>query len=413
MPTQKEIQLKKHKTFATGLFLLMVAIYVITVYLSHQPHGAWVGYVHAFSEAAMVGALADWFAVTALFRYPMGLKIPHTNLIENKKNDIGENLGAFVKDNFLTPENIRPYIEKLNIVDWVSKWLKETKNQGLLVAQISLFVKKILVDLDNAEVSGFISKKVTEALRHIDFATMMGKGVHYVIENKEHLKLLDNILPQVKSYAENSQAAIRERVNKQKPLIGFLAGKKISKEFTQGIVDFIEEVDQDKSHWLRKKITEELEKFEVKLETDPKWQETVTKWKDQFIVEEKIEPYVTDAWDSIKKNGIDSLSDEQSVLRKYLISNIEKLAADLQEDDSLRKRINGWVQKFAFTTAMRNRDQVEKVIGATVSQWKGRELSEKLELEIGKDLQYIRVNGTIVGGLVGLLIYILTNLIFS
>lgn len=413
MLTPKEIQLKKHKTFATGLFVLMVAIYLVTVYLGRHSSSHWIGYIHAFSEAAMVGALADWFAVTALFRYPMGIKIPHTNLIENKKKDIGDNLGAFVKDNFLTPENIRPYIEKMDVVALVSGWLKEGKNQKLLVDQVSIFIKKILDDLDDAEVSGFISKKVTEALQHIDFSQMASKGIQYVIENKEHLKLLDTILPQVKTYAENSQAMIRERVNKQKPLIGFLAGKKISREFTQGIVDFIEEVDTDKNHWLRKKITEELEKLELRLDSDKKWQDTIDSWKNKFIVEGKISPYVNDAWVALKKSSLEGLADENSAIRKYLIKNIEKLSSDLQNDEALQSRINNWVKKYVYTTVMRNRDQVEKVIGSTVSQWKGRELSEKLELEVGKDLQYIRVNGTIVGGLVGLLIYTLTILLFN
>ena len=411
MPTTKELQLKKHKTIATGLFLLMVAIYIVSVYLGHTHHYCWVGYVHAFSEAAMVGALADWFAVTALFKYPMGIKIPHTNLIESKKNDIGNNLGLFVKDNFLTAENIRPYIEKLEVVHWATDWLTSDKNQSIVVEQICLFAKKIIADLDDKEVIRFISKKITEALLHMNFTDVAEKGIQYVIDNQEHLKLLDNILPQIKKYAENSQDAIRERVNKQKPFIGFLAGKKISKEFTQGIVDFIEEVNVDKNHWLRTKITEELENLKSRLANDIAWQQKLDSWKEKLIHQEKIDPYVQDAWDSIKKNSAESLADDNSALRKYLRTNIGKLTEDLKNDEVLQFRINSWVKKFAFSTIMRNRDQVEKIIGATVSQWKGRELSEKLELEVGKDLQYIRVNGTIVGGLVGLLIYTLTILL--
>ncbi len=412
MPTPKEIQLKKHKTFATGLFLLMVVIYIGTVYLNQHSPAKWVGFVHAFSEAAMVGALADWFAVTALFRYPLGIKIPHTNLIENKKKDIGENLGSFVKDNFLTPENIRPYIEKLDVVAWISKWLKESKNQKVLVSEIAGFVKKVLTDLDDKDVVVFLSKKITEALQHMDFSKMAVSGIQYVLDKQEHIKLLDSLLPEIKSYAENSQDIIRERVNKKRPLIGFLAGKKISKEFTQGIVDFIEEVDKDKHHWLREKLTEELEKIQYKVAHNDGWQEKINSWKGQFIAVDKLEPYAADAWKAIKDGTLDGLQKEDSALTLYMKRNIEKIANDLQQDINLQTRINSWVRKFVYSAAMRNRNQVELLIGNTVSLWKGRELSEKLELEIGKDLQFIRVNGTIVGGLVGLLIYTLTLVLF-
>ena len=412
MPSPKEIQLKKHKTIATGLFLLMVAIYAGTVYLSKHSAATWVGFVHAFSEAAMVGALADWFAVTALFRYPLGLKIPHTNIIENKQKDIGENLGTFVKENFLTPENIRPYIEKLDVVAWMSKWLRESKNQTVLMTETASFVKKILADLEDKEVVAFLSRKVTEALRHIDFSQMAVGGLQYVLDRQEHLRLLDRLLPEIKSYAQESQGLIRKRINKQRPLIGFLAGKKISKEFTQGIVDFMDEVDKDKHHWLRQKLTEELEKVQRKMVYDENWQQKINRLKEQLIVADKITPYADNAWQAIKKSTLDGLDDKHSALMQYLKRNIEKIAHDLQQDSGLQSRINNWVRKFVYTTAMRNRDQVEKLIGDTVSNWKSRELSEKLELEVGKDLQFIRVNGTIVGGLVGLLIYTLTTLLF-
>ncbi|MFT4204828.1 MAG: DUF445 domain-containing protein [Chitinophagaceae bacterium] len=411
MPTSKAIQLKKHKAFATGLFLLMVAVYLSMVYLARRSGAAWIGFVHAFSEAAMVGALADWFAVTALFRYPLGLRIPHTNLIENKKKDIGNNLGNFVKENFLTAENIRPYVERMDVVSWISKWLRENENQKLLVTEIAAFSKKILADFEDSEVVAFLSRKVTEALRQLDFSRMAASGIQYVLDKEEHIKILDSLLPEIKLYAEDGQDLIRERINKQRPLIGFLAGKKISKEFTQGIVDFIDEVDKDKHHWLREKITKELEKIQYKVAHNQNWQQRINSWKDQFIIPEKIQPYAHDAWNAFKTSALEGLSDKDSVLMQYLRRNIEKIANDLQQDENLQNRINNWVRKYVYTAIMRNRDQVETLIGNTVAHWQGRELSEKLELEVGKDLQFIRVNGTVVGGLVGLLIYSLTLLL--
>src|ERR1700709_1115076 len=142
--TEKAIQLKNHKKLATGLFLLMLAIYILMVFLGHKFNAAWMGYVKAFTEAAMVGALADWFAVTALFHHPLGLPIPHTNLIENSKKTIGNNLGNFVVDNFLTAKNLRPYIEKLSITSFVVQWLEKETNKQILITEIARLLNDIV-----------------------------------------------------------------------------------------------------------------------------------------------------------------------------------------------------------------------------------------------------------------------------
>ena len=159
---EKKIQLRKYKLFATGLFVLMAVIFVATTILEKRNPAHWIGYIRAFSEAAMVGALADWFAVTALFNYPLGLKIPHTNLIENSKDRIGDNLGNFVVSNFLSPSNIRPYIQKLKISQFVGEWLSKERNQQNLVKEMSNIVLDILNKLDNSAVVNFIGNKAKE-----------------------------------------------------------------------------------------------------------------------------------------------------------------------------------------------------------------------------------------------------------
>lgn len=413
MATPKEIQLKKHKLFATSLFLLMLAIYLVTEYFLRKSAMSWIGYVHAFSEAAMVGALADWFAVTALFRYPMGLRIPHTNLIENKKNDIGENLGSFVKDNFLSEENIRPYIDKLDIAAWVSNWIVSTEHQNSLIKNANIIVKEIIVDLPDEDVKELIATKATEILNGIDYDKMIAGGLQYVLDNGEDAKLLDTLLPKILAYAEKSQDLIRERINEKRPLIGFLAGKKISKEFTQGIITFIQEIDEDKNHWVRKQITQSIEKLKNDVGNSDNWHRKLNEWKSIFISEEKLRPYINDAWTSFKTNFIEALDKEDSPWSNYLKKNVESFATRLHSDAELQLKINNWVKAFAYKMVLKNRGQVETIISNTVAGWKGEELSNKLELEIGKDLQFIRVNGTLVGGLVGLIIYTLTQLIFK
>lgn len=410
MPAQKEIQLIKHKTIATGLFFLMALIYGLMIYLQHQSPQAWMGYVEAFSEAGMVGALADWFAVTALFRHPLGIPIPHTNLIERKKNDLGRNLGSFVKTNFLSPKNIRPYIEKLDVIKFVSDWLNKPSSREILGTETLNLVKKIIHDLDDGEVRDFLAKKGSETLKTIDFQKITSSGIHYILEKGEHLKLLETLLPQLREYVDESQNMIRERISENKPFIAFLAGKRISREMTDGISKFIEEIESDKIHFVRQKLTENLENFAEDLLISEKWNEKFSQLKEDLISPENLNEYADDAWESIKKMLNQNIDNPNSGLNQYLEKNIQKLSDSLQNDEELKQRLNKWIRHFLYRMILKNSEEVQILISKTVAGWEGKELSRKLELEVGKDLQFIRINGTLVGGLVGLIIHTITQL---
>lgn len=409
----KKTQLRKHKMIATGLFLLMAVIYGLMVYSEHHFPQNWMGYVKAFSEAAMVGALADWFAVTALFRHPLGLPIPHTNLIERKKNDLGENLGKFVKDNFLNPTNIRPYIEKLDVVKIVANWLSKQGNQEVLEEETVHLLQKIIADLDDEDVEKFLIKKGEELLKSIDYQKIASSGITYALERNEHNRLLDMVLPEIKAYVVGSRNMIREKISENRPFIAFLAGKKISKELTEGILAFVEEIRLDPEHFVRIKLTEALEKLEADLLVSENWNRKFDALKAEILTSENLKPYVQDAWKAIKITLQENLEDSNSLLKEYLQKNIQKLSHNLMNDEALGHKINNWIRHFAYRMILKNRDEVEALISTTVSGWEGKELSNKLELEVGKDLQFIRINGTLVGGLVGLLIYIITHLVIQ
>lgn len=413
MPTQKEIQLRKHKTFATGLFFLMAFVYGLMVYFQHTSPESWMGYVEAFSEAGMVGALADWFAVTALFKHPLGIPIPHTNLIERKKNDLGRNLGSFVKTNFLSPENIRPYVEKLDVVRFVSGWLNKPSSRKILGTEIMSLIKKIIHDLGDNEVRDFLAKKGSEILKNIDYQKITSSGIHYMVERGEHIKLLETLLPQLKEYVEESQQMIRERISENKPFIAFLAGKRISRELTDGILEFIQEIEADKEHFVRKKLTENLENFADDLLVSTQWEEKFNQLKTDLISPENLNEYADDAWYSVKKMLEQNIKNPDSGLNSYLHKNIQKLSDSLQEDENLKLRLNKWIRHFLYRMILKNSEEVQDLISKTVAGWEGKELSNKLEMEVGKDLQFIRINGTLVGGLVGLAIYTLTQIFIS
>lgn len=406
----KRKQLRKYKAFATGLFLLMAAVFIITTILQKNNNSHWIGYVRAFSEAAMVGALADWFAVTALFRHPLGLPIPHTNLIENSKQKLGDNLGSFVVSNFLSPQNIRPYIQKLKISGFVGEWLGKEKNQEVLIKNLSDIVLDILNKLDDSEVSNFISKKVSEMTDNIKLNKIVGNGIGYILEKNDHQRIITNLSAQIKNYITENDEMIKDRVKKGSyTFIPAFVDKKIAVKIASGLSDFFKEIEEDQNHELRHLITQKIHEFSVDLKEDPKWEDEFKTIKNDLLKGDKLEEYSNDIWISIKNTLKKELQEDQSSLKNYLSKNLNEFSQNLKTDENFQNKIDHWVRVTAYKYILKNTHQFGNLISSTVGNWQGKELSEKLELEVGKDLQFIRVNGTLVGGLVGLIIYTISH----
>lgn len=402
----KRKQLNKYKAFATGLFLLMAVVFIITTILQKRMDSHWIGYVRAFSEAAMVGALADWFAVTALFRHPLGLPIPHTNLIENSKQQLGDNLGGFVVENFLSPQNIRPYIQKLKVSTFAGEWLGKEKNQEILIRNISDIVLDILNKLDDAEVSQFISRKVSEMAGDVKLNKIVGNGIGYITEKNDHQRMVTSLSSQIKNYILENSELIKERVRKGSyTFIPSFVDNKIADKVTTGLSDFFGEIEEDPDHEIRDLITQRIKEFSANLVEDPQWEEEFTTIKNDLLQPEKLNAYSRDIWASIKKTVTEELQHDHSSLKTYLSKNLNEFALNLNTNETLQAKIDNWVRVTAYKYILKNTHQFGNLISSTVGNWQGKELSEKLELEVGKDLQFIRVNGTLVGGLVGLIIY--------
>ncbi len=408
--TEKRSQLKKYKMFATGLFVLMAIVFVIMTILEKKNDAHWIGYIRAFSEAAMVGALADWFAVTALFNYPLGIKIPHTNLIENSKERIGDNLGNFVVENFLSPQNIRPYIQKIKISGFVGDWLSKERNQENLVKQVSNIVLDILNKLDDTEVVNFIGKKAKEMTEDVQINQIIGNGLIYVLDKNDHQKFITGLSKQIKDYVLSNEQMVKERVKSESFfLIPKFVDNNIAEKITKGLSKYFEEVELNDNHPLREEITQKLYSFSSEIKTEEKWAEEFRTIKNDFLTSEKITQYSLDIWNSIKKSVSKELEEEHSALKNYLKKNLTELSENLKTDEKFQNKIDNWVRVTAYKYILKNTHQFGALISSTVGNWEGKELSEKLELEVGKDLQFIRVNGTIVGGLVGLIIYTVTE----
>ena len=411
MSLNKQKQLLKHKYIATGLFLIMAVIYVTTIYLQKNDSQNWIGYLKAFSEAGMVGALADWFAVTALFKYPLGIKIPHTNLIKNNKDALGENLGSFVTENFLNKETIRPYISQIDLSKFISNWISNENNLNKIKIEIRNVLKNILAKVDDNEVANLIANKGKEIINDINLQDLASKGLLYAVENNEHQRLISLIIPQAKDYVENNKEAIYKKVVEKNPILGLIGGKAVTNQLIGGIISFFEDIQNNGNHAIRNEITLKLYEICDTLKSNIDWKEKFDQLKNDFITDERIREYASKLWVNSKQSLVLNLDDENSILNQYIEKYLLEIRNNLKYNKETQDKINKTVHTFIYKLALRNSNKVGKIISKTVKNWDGKELSEKLELEVGKDLQFIRINGTLVGGIVGLIIYSLTHLI--
>lgn len=408
--TDKAAQLRAFKRLATGLFLLMLAIYALSTWWARVYPAAWIGYVRAFSEAAMVGALADWFAVTALFHHPLGLPIPHTNLIERGKQAIGNNLGSFVVGNFLTPATIRPYIGKITVSAPAAQWLSVDKNKRLLIAEGSKLVQDIINKMDDAAVTRFLARRGRGLLEELKLNSVAASALQYFLDKGGHQKLITLMAEKMQVFIRQNENIVRDRVKKESFFfIPSFVDNKLAAKITSGLADYLAEIAHDEDHRLRKELADQLYVFAERLRTDEALAAEFNQLSTHLLSPEKLEEYATSAWQSLKATLHRELGSERSAFKKYLSRNIDELAQNLRENPALQNKIDSWVRHTAYKYILRNGAQVGALISNTVGNWQGKELSHKLELEVGKDLQYIRINGTLVGGLMGLFIYAITE----
>lgn len=408
----KEAELKKYKRLATSLFLFMAFVYIGMLYAIQLQETSWMYYVKAFSEAAMVGALADWFAVTALFRYPMGLKIPHTNLIESNKEKIGANLGDFVTDNFLTPKTIRPYIEDMEVSKYICSWLGKPGTISMITNELIVIIENILQNVKEETVVSYVEGKIDENISNVPFTSIVSRTIQYALNNKEQDKLLDAVLPEIKKYTIENKDLIYKRVVEKQPLLGLIGGKSVTNQLISGLQSFLSEIEEDENHFLRKELERNIWDWSDQLTEDSEWQNKFVKMVSDYMDAKTTEHYILKIWGYIRSKITTELAGEQGRIRIYLQNSLYKFAQDFEEDKEMQSKLNSWVQHSLYRLILKNTKELSGLIERTVGNWDGSELSRKLELEVGKDLQFIRINGTLVGGIVGLIIFILTHIIF-
>ena len=404
----KAQELNKMKSFALLFLGIAVVLFVCAVYFK-------IGWLKAFSEAAMVGGIADWFAVVALFRHPLGIPIPHTALIPSNKDKIGINLGNFVSDEFLTREKLEVKVEQFNFASKASDWLVDSKNANQVAKlMIENIVPGILKTIDDNDVKDFIQFQFKEKLSKMNFGEWIAVGLESLSSSGKQEQLVTNVLKMLIAELQNNKHFIEEKVKSSTPFFSFgLVDRKITEGVFNGLYEFLEQASHENSN-IRIKIDVYVKDFISELNDSLEMQQKVNDLVLAFTTKPEVQDYISEIWLEIKTAIASDLDkNEESSIKKNVANMIQSFGKGIKEDQVMVDKINTFIKYDLLDVLINNKKMIGDLISSTVKSWDTDEVSKKLELEIGSDLQYIRINGTVVGGFAGLLIYAVEGLLHS
>jgi len=404
----KRRQLRRMKLVAGGLLLAAAIVYVITTLLG--AHG-WLGYLRAMAEASMVGALADWFAVTALFRRPLGLPIPHTAIIPTRKDTIGNSLGDFVGTNFLAENVVRERLQRVAIGSRLGTWLAVPDHAERVTAELATAARGAVAVLRDEDVQAVVEQAVVARVMAVPWGPPLGKLLDRVLTDGAHHKLVDLLCDRSYEWVRDNHSTVLRVVSDRSPswspkFVDSLLADRVYGE----ILSFAWAVKTDVNHPMRLAIDTFLIHFAQDLQTDPDTMKRAEEVKHQVLEHPEVKNLINSAWGTAKRMLLDAAEDPSSELRRRVRDGLISLGGRLVDEDALRGKVDTWVGDAAGYVVRNYSTEITTLITDTVARWDAHETSRKIELQVGRDLQFIRINGTVVGGLAGLVIYTLSQL---
>ena len=406
---ERKAALDRMKLFATGLLVLAALVFVVA---RQFPENAAAGYVEAFAEAAMVGELADWFAVTALFKHPLGLPIPHTAIIPERKDDIGRGLGTFVQGNFLSGPVIAEKIRSVGVADRIGTYLADPANAAKLGESAGDAVQAAVEVLRDEDVAPVVEQLITARVQEVPAAALAAKVIDAAIADGHHHVVVDSLLQATGTFLERNEGTIRARVEQESPWwVPDAVDDRIVSRLTGGGKRFLAEVVADPDHDVRRQIDERVRLLAEKLRTSPEMEERGEELKAQLLAHPALRAWTGTLWQDLKGALVAASSDPASELRANLEAGIVRLGETLSTDAELRAKVDAWVERTVLYVLDQYRDEVADLISGTVARWDADDASRRIELQVGRDLQFIRINGTVVGGLVGVAIHLATQVL--
>ncbi|MDG5752121.1 DUF445 domain-containing protein [Qipengyuania sp. XHP0211] len=396
---------------ATGLIVLMAGLFLLSGrYL--ELHPAW-GYLHAFAEAAMVGGLADWFAVTALFRRPLGLPIPHTAIIPENKDRIADTMAGFLRENFLTPAVVGRRMGSMNLAKAIGSYLadpKATRDSRIRLGAGELAVE-VLESLDPERLGTQVRSGIKSQLDRLEIAPLIGGMLTAMMADGKHKPLMDKIIRWAGLVLEDNEELVRDMVHRRANGILRFTGldERLANSVIDGLYKLLAEVLVDPNHPLRDKIEEGLAEFATGLREDPELQARIERMKREMLGNPAIAEWWQGTWERIRAKLIVSIRESGGLASGYVSETLAELGGALRDDLRLQRQINRFARRTAVGIATRYGDQIVRLVSETVRRWDAHTITDRVESAVGRDLQFIRINGTMVGGLVGLTIHFLSE----
>jgi len=399
------------RMFATGLLLFMAAAFVVLkrLLVFHPEWSLPLGYAISFTEAAMVGGLADWFAVTALFRHPLGLPIPHTAIIPENKDRIADSMAAFLRDNFLTPQVVARRLNGFNIAASLGGFLADPRReeQSRIRAGAAQLVGDILESLDPEEMGGMVKLGLRRQIEKIDAAPLLGQMLESAIAEGRHLPVLESVLRKIGDAIEANEPMIREMIHQRANTIMRWTG--LDERLANGVLDgayrLLAEVIVQPDHPLRGKIDEALAKLAQDLRHSPEMQARVERIKADLLANPAMGAWIDGMWERTRAGLLKAVRNPDKALSGALGESLSQLGQSLGEDRRLQYMVNRFARRTLVGVASRYGSEIVRLVSETVKRWDARTVTDRIEGAVGRDLQFIRINGTLVGGLFGLCIH--------
>ncbi|QLY32227.1 DUF445 domain-containing protein [Nocardia huaxiensis] len=410
----KKRDLVRMKIIATGFLAVATLVYLFCAwYESRGSGGEWVGYVKAASEAGMVGALADWFAVTALFRHPLGLPIPHTAIIRKKKDQLGAGLGDFVRTNFLSPDVVAAKVNSAQISFRLGRWMADPVHAERVSDESATILRAVVGVLRDEDVEQIIDQTIVKRIAEPEWGPPIGKVLNELIKDNRQAPLLDLLAERAHQWALDSQDTIDRIVNRDAPgwapkFVNTLLAERIYRE----LVEFTWKVRTQPDHEVRLAANRFLEEFAHDLQFDDAMIKKAERVKAELMGREEITGMAHATWRAAKRMILESADDPGSTLRRKVSENVQQLGERLSTDPEMRDKVDGWLERGVRYLVANYGAEFATLVSDTVARWDADEASRKIELAAGRDLQFIRINGTVVGSLAGLAIYAISHLLF-
>ncbi|AXH37018.1 DUF445 domain-containing protein [Humibacter sp. BT305] len=401
---ERRAALRRMKALATAL--LVIAAVVFAVAFALEDRYAWLGYVRAAAEGAMVGALADWFAVTALFRHPLGLRIPHTAIIPSRKDEIGASLGEFVEQNFLSDEVVRSKLATFSVAERVGAWLSDPANAERASAEGAVMAQGVLRFLSDDDVERLIERLARQHLFDREWAPTLGRVGAELVAADQQRAVVDALVDAAETWLGEHPDALGRVVSTRLPrwVPGFL-GDAADDRAHREVIGLLHAVRDDPEHPLRTAIDGYLVDLTDRLQHDPAMATRVEEIKAEFLESPRLRSFAARFWDAVKATLGEALADPSSELRSAARSALVDVGVRFSTDRALATKIDAWIADAAGYAVQKYRHDLASVISDTVQRWDARETTQKIELQVGRDLQFIRINGTVVGAIAGAGIY--------